>query len=129
LSPDGKWLAYVSNVSGAYEVYVRPYPRLEPTVLVSLARWYGTNLVARRVPSCFFAPARASCQQREIPSPARYSAPRGLFSGSFDFSQERNWALSPDGSFIMIKADPTMGRQLRVVFNWFDELADRSTPK
>jgi hypothetical protein len=31
--------------------------------------------------------------------------------------------LSPDGSFIMIRADPTMGRQLRVVFNWFDELA------
>jgi len=26
LSPDGRWIAYVSNVSGAYEVYVRPFP-------------------------------------------------------------------------------------------------------
>jgi serine/threonine-protein kinase len=26
LSPDGKWLAYASNESGRYEVYVRPYP-------------------------------------------------------------------------------------------------------
>jgi serine/threonine-protein kinase len=26
LSPDGRWIAYVSNVSGTYEVYVRPFP-------------------------------------------------------------------------------------------------------
>src|SRR5208283_5497016 len=27
LSPDGRWLAYVSNESGTNEVYVRPFPR------------------------------------------------------------------------------------------------------
>ena len=26
LSPDGRWLAYVSDVSGRNEIYVRPYP-------------------------------------------------------------------------------------------------------
>src|SRR5262249_19209204 len=26
LSPDGKWLAYASNESGRYEVYVKPFP-------------------------------------------------------------------------------------------------------
>jgi hypothetical protein len=51
-----------------------------------------------------------------------FGAPRELFSGAFDFSQDRNWALSPDGSFVMVMADPTTSRQLRVVFNWFDEL-------
>ena len=25
-SPDGRWLAYVSNESGRYEIYVQPYP-------------------------------------------------------------------------------------------------------
>ena len=25
-SPDGRWLAYVSNESGRHEVYVQPYP-------------------------------------------------------------------------------------------------------
>ena len=25
-SPDGRWIAYVSDESGQYEVYVRPYP-------------------------------------------------------------------------------------------------------
>src|SRR5688572_31888290 len=26
ISPDGRWLAYHSNESGQYQVYVRPYP-------------------------------------------------------------------------------------------------------
>jgi serine/threonine-protein kinase len=29
LSPDGRWLAYASNESGRYEVYVRPYPNTD----------------------------------------------------------------------------------------------------
>jgi hypothetical protein len=29
-SPDGRWLAYVSNESGAYEVYVRGFRRPRP---------------------------------------------------------------------------------------------------
>ena len=28
LSPDGRWLAYASNESGLYEVYVRPFPNV-----------------------------------------------------------------------------------------------------
>ena len=33
LSPDGKWLAYSSNESGPFEVYVRPFPN------AASARW------------------------------------------------------------------------------------------
>jgi serine/threonine-protein kinase len=29
LSPDGRWLAYASNESGRYEVYVRPFPEVD----------------------------------------------------------------------------------------------------
>jgi len=28
-SPDGRWLAYVSDESGRYEIYVRPFPKVE----------------------------------------------------------------------------------------------------
>jgi hypothetical protein len=28
LSPDGRWLAYSSNTSGRFEVYVRPFPEV-----------------------------------------------------------------------------------------------------
>ena len=29
LSPDGRWLAYVSDESGSNEVYVRPFPNVD----------------------------------------------------------------------------------------------------
>ncbi len=29
VSPDGKWLAYHSNQSGEFQVYVRPFPNVE----------------------------------------------------------------------------------------------------
>ena len=76
----------------------------------------GAELVYRSGPRIM----SAAHDRRSNSSP--FGAPQLLFTGTFDFSQERNWAMNPDGSFIMIRADPTTGRQLRVVFNWFDEL-------
>ena len=29
LSPDGRWIAYASNETGRYEVYIRPFPDVE----------------------------------------------------------------------------------------------------
>ena len=130
LSPDGKWLAYASTISGVNEVYVRPYPQAGPTVRVSARggtepRWSrdGTELVYRSG-SRIMSVVRSSSSGSD-----KFGAPQLLFNGAYDFSQVHNWTLSPDGSFIMIKADPTMGRQLRVAFNWFDELRAASTAK
>jgi serine/threonine-protein kinase len=41
LSPDGRWLAYASDESGRYEVYVRPYPGLDGARQVSRAGGMG----------------------------------------------------------------------------------------
>jgi len=130
LSPDGKWLAYTSAMSGAIEVYVRPYPQAGASVLVSSRggadpAWShdGTELFYRsgtRIMSVAHHPHLAA---------GAFGAPRVLFSGAFDFSQEQNWSPSPDGTFIMVKGDPTIGRQLRVVFNWFGALAGGSTAR
>ena len=29
ISPDGRWVAYASNESGQYEIYVRPFPNVD----------------------------------------------------------------------------------------------------
>jgi hypothetical protein len=130
LSPDGRWLAYASTISGASEVYVRPYPQGGASTLVSSRggtdpAWSheGTELFYRsgsRIMSVAHSPRAAA---------GGFGAPRTLFSGAFDFSQEPNWSPSPDGTFVMVKGDPTIGRQLRVVFNWFDELSGASSAK
>jgi hypothetical protein len=46
LSPDSHWMAYNSDQSGRFEVYVRPYPRAEGQWTISVAggvqpRWRG----------------------------------------------------------------------------------------
>jgi len=37
MSPDGRWIAYRSNETGAVEVYAKPFPALDARVQVSLA--------------------------------------------------------------------------------------------
>ena len=40
-SPDGRWLAYVSDESGRYEIYVQPYPGPWREVANLDGRWHG----------------------------------------------------------------------------------------
>ena len=47
-SPDGRWVAFMSNKSGRFEVYVAPFPQGQPETLVSAAggslpRWNRNN--------------------------------------------------------------------------------------
>ncbi|MEP6764067.1 MAG: protein kinase [Gemmatimonadaceae bacterium] len=130
LSPDNKWLAYTSTISGANQVYVRPYPQTGPSVQVSSRG--GTDPVWSRDGAELFYRSGSSIMSvahHPLSTSGVFGAPQVLFSGAYDFSQDRNWTVTPDGRFIMIKADPMMGRQLRVAFNWFDELRAASKAK
>ena len=130
LSPDERWLAYTSDASGTTEVYVRPTAAgAAPAVLVSSGggvdpQWSraGDELLYRNGTRIM------SVRVRTRPDFAVVHAPQLLFSGPFDFSQDSNWSLAPDGTLIMVLADPTLGRQLRVVFNWFEELKGLGQP-
>ncbi|MEO7456129.1 MAG: hypothetical protein ABIY52_07685, partial [Gemmatimonadaceae bacterium] len=130
LSPDGKWLAYASDISGANEVYVLPYPQTGSGVRVS-ARGGTEPVWSRDGKELFYRSGSRimSVVHRPLAGSGAFGAPQLLFEGAYDFSQDHNWSPSPDGSFIMIKADPTTGRQLRVAFNWFDELRAASKAK
>ena len=79
-------------------------------------------------PNVLFAPA-GSIAREAIKVLDAFGTPQVLFSGVYDFSQVHNWSTTPDGRFIMIKADPAMARQLRITFNWFDELRETAKTK
>ncbi|MEO5826231.1 MAG: protein kinase [Gemmatimonadales bacterium] len=135
LSPDGRWMAYVSGESGRLEVYVVPFP--DPGTAKwqaspeggSAPRWglRGNELFYLDLQS------RLIATQVTINPTFALLGQRTLFDASGYVRQSvsrRNYDVSADGQrFLMIKrAGNVMGSQLVVVENWFEELAHKGKP-
>jgi serine/threonine-protein kinase len=137
-SPDGRWLAYGSNVSGRNELYVRPYPGPGPAQLVSIdgASSPAWNPNGREL---FFVsgpdPAgkcRMITVEFEPGSPPRIGRPRPLFE--FDPSNlfvrcdpVRCYDVAPDGQrfYAMQARNPpprSVVTHINLIQNWFEEL-------
>ena len=134
-SPDGRWLAYESDESGRFEVYLRPFPASGVPRQIStngggLARWSSDG---REV---FFILARRfySVPIRTAPT-LEVGAPRLLFELPFGPTGggvgPPPWDVTPDGQrFIFIKPgdDELAPRPIYIVENWFEELKRRVRP-
>jgi len=130
-SPDGRWLAYVSDESGRPELYVQPYPG--PSGKRQISTEGGTEPVWNRNGRELFYRAGDKLMAVEITTQPALSVgkPRVLFEGRYvpSPSSPANYDVSPDGQrFLMVKpneqeqAAPT---QINVVLNWFEELKRR----
>ncbi len=135
ISPDGKWMAYMSNESGQNEIYVRSYPDVNKgRMQVSTSggtepRWSpdGRELFYRNGNAVMAALVKTE----PIFS---LETPKILFQGAFasyTFAEGIlpyfTWDISPDGKrFLMMKEaaaeDP---RKINIVLNWFEELKER----
>ena len=129
--PDGRWLAYASNESGQFEVYVRRFPTLDRKAQVSVGggdapAWAagGREIVYRR-PGDQVRSVRFGADPGGAP---RVGLPEPLFPDSFGAAVGRmshpDYDVFPDASrFVMLggQQDETAGG-LRVVLNWFEEL-------
>jgi serine/threonine-protein kinase len=133
LSPDGHWMAYVSNESGAAEVYVQPYPGPGEKTRVSTAGgvepiWTanGRELLYR---SFVLGLEFFSATIRSV-SPFRVDTPRLLFrarAGEYDStSPDRSWDVSADGQRFLVsrpvESTDTPVTTMHVVLNWTEEL-------
>ena len=132
-SPDGRWLAYQSDESGHYEVYVQPYPG--PGGKWQISTDGGTEPLWNRNGREIFYRSGNKMMAVEITTQPGFSAgkPRMLFEGAYMPAPggNANFDVSPDGErFLMVKTSgqeqtPT---QINVVLNWFEELK-RKVPK
>ena len=141
LSPDERWIAYQSNESGRFEVYVRPFPNVDD------GKWQvsqgggfspvwspqGGELFYRRADRRAAAMMAVAYAAEPTFAPSR---PEPLFDAPYRMAgavRFRPWDVAPDGErFLMLKeqeAGLDRGRggpgqaTLVVVTNWFDELA------
>jgi eukaryotic-like serine/threonine-protein kinase len=124
-SRDGKWLAYASDESGQYEVYVRPYPGPGGRHQISTAGgeevlWSsdGRTLYYRDGPRWFAAAV-------EMQPEFRVASTKEMFEGPFLNVPGVSYDVAPDGKhFVMIEENQKQLpiTQLNVVLNWFSEL-------
>jgi Tol biopolymer transport system component len=105
-SPDGHWLAYISDESGRYEVYVQPYPG--PGGKYQISTEGGTEPVWNRNGRELFYRSGDKMMAAEINTRGSFSAgkPKVLFAGQYQPSQNpvpsANYDVSSDGQrFLM----------------------------
>ena len=132
VSPDGNWLAYLSNASGQFEVYVRPLRNPESQ------RWKisidggvhptwnseGDEIFYRNLGGDMMVAAVALTPGFEV------GGVTDVFPGSnYRFAGAlggRMYDVSPvDGRFLMIKPveqQATAATSITVILNWFEEL-------
>jgi Tol biopolymer transport system component len=118
LSPDGKWLAYVSNETGFDEVYVRRLQENSPRWPVSRgggreARWARNEIFYRTGDSVMVSTV-------SLTSEPVISTPKFLFTGSYTSTAfEPLWDVSPDGTRFAFVTNPnTAGTQIGLILNW-----------
>jgi eukaryotic-like serine/threonine-protein kinase len=124
-SPDGKWLAYVSDESGRAEVYVQPYPGPGAKWAVSTEggtepAWSpdGHELYFRHRDQLVAVAIAAGPEFR-----AGRSAP--LLEARYETIEgARDYDVAPNGKgFVVIRSEgPVEADRFNVVLNWFAEL-------
>jgi hypothetical protein len=133
ISPDGRWLAYVSEQSGRREVYVRPYPGPGGAAQVTFdggdqPRWGRDGLELFFYHDYEFMRARIT-----VAPELAASKPELLFKAVYGYRRDEpgypTYDVSLDGRrLLMIKStNPAAGSaSLVVVTNWADGLKRRT---
>ena len=131
LSPDGRWMAYQSNESGNYEIYVRPFPNVDDDqVPVSTAGGYKP-LWSRDGRELFYLDAGPPVRLMSVPVVATETAfSVGTRSSILDWPYRdgragRMYDVSLDGQqFLAIKESGTEDASARIIVvqNWFEEV-------
>jgi Tol biopolymer transport system component len=138
LSPDGRWLAYSSNESGVFEVYVRPFPD------ASSAKWQvssGGGIEPRWTPDgrelLYWTGVAGATDQLQsitvVPGPTFVAGQHSTLPifGAPYVGAPNSWDITPDGKrFVMIRQGAGTGddRELVVVENLPGELTAQRTP-
>jgi serine/threonine-protein kinase len=123
-SPDGRWVAFTSNESGRYEIYVADAASLRARHKVSLAGG-EEPLWSRRGDELFY---RWGQEWYAITTPqagsSEFGRPRTIFGGPFVNVPERSHDIAPDGRrhLVVVGARQQTTTTLNVITNWREDV-------
>jgi serine/threonine-protein kinase len=130
VSPDGRFLAYQSNESGRFDIYVRPFPNVDS------ARWLvspdGGNrpVWSRRGDELYYlyGGTMMALPVQTDKDAFVWSRPAKLFDyDEIEGITERTFDVAGDGRFLVIRQSAAQAaeRSVTVVLNWAEELKKR----
>ena len=124
-SPNGRWLAYLSNESERYEVYVQAFPGPGGRERISIDGATAHPVWSRDGRELFYRNGpQMMAVSIDVERGPMAGKPRLLFEGQYESRVlDPSFDVAPDGRFLMIKTPEELApRQLNVVLNWFEEL-------
>jgi serine/threonine-protein kinase len=123
-SPDSRWVAYSSDETRWWEVYVEPYPGPGPQVRISTEG--GTQPVWSRDGKELFYRCGSKMMVASIITEPEFKVTSSevLFEGRYlMFGAFHNYDVAPDGRFLMIQeSGESTPPYIHLVLNWFEEL-------
>jgi serine/threonine protein kinase len=140
ISPDGRWIAYVSEGSGQSEVYVRSFPDVDKGKWQVSTNGGHSPLWSPDGCELFYLSLENSAMAVAVETKPTFShgTPKSLFRSIYagvSAASGTPWDIHPNGKkFLMIKsaaptgATPTAASpqpKINIVVNWFEELKQR----
>ena len=128
VSPNGRWVAYMSNEAGARQIWVRPFPDLSSGGQRLVSDGPGEDpLWGPDGRELFYLTSEAAMVVPvETGEAFQRGAPERLFSmDPYHQGNGTNWDVSPHGQrFLMVKRNNAAAEasEIVVVMNWFEEL-------
>jgi Tol biopolymer transport system component len=134
-APDTHWIAYISDESGTFEVYVRPFPApAGGGSKIQISRGGGMQPRWRRDgKELFYLSLDGNMMVVEVtPGPVfRGSVPESLFQASVARNGKESpvdafaWDVTSDGKRFLINTEEKASRPVTFVLNWDAELKER----
>ena len=122
VSPDGKWMAYVSNYSGSDEIYVTSFPEAGGRSQISNNGGHSPCWAPDGKTLYYLEGLKMIAVSLETSSAVRVLERRELFEGPYvQYRWSRQYDLSPDGERFAMTSNPP-NSSIEVVTNWFNEL-------
>jgi len=124
VSPDGRWLAFVSNYSGSDEVYVTSFPAPGGRVQVSIRGGDSPVWAPDGKTLYYFDGAALDAVSLETSGRLKVTGRRKIVEGAFvSYRWSRQYDIDPSGRrFVMIRTPPRSN--VEVIRNWFAELRE-----
>jgi Tol biopolymer transport system component len=124
-SPDGRWVAYQSNESGSFEIYVQPFPAASAKWQLSIGGGTQPRWRADGKELFFIAPDAKLMAAAVTASATTFEAapPVALFQtrivGSSSGLLKHHYAVSRDGRFLINEtAEASTATPITLILNW-----------